>query len=235
MSFNKLPLEIQISILRNYDKSLWIASRSLNKLIRNATEIEFIKYEFQYPVKISEIYEFTKSKPESFIIFDNFLNCEEKYVYSGNIFKLNKNNIYTLVDYYESCTYSKHSYSYRDNTNSIYLDIFLNEFKFTPYSVYNCDIKMLYKILTNRHSSKLAIKVIIDTFNNKTMKNFNRNDINNVNEIFVWLIMNCIILGIEVDYKLDKNNVKLAELLKIIDNLIPKVKEYLLNIDTLTR
>ncbi len=48
--FDDLPIEIQISILRDYNEKLWWPSRCLNKRIRTASDIHFIKNEYQKDV-----------------------------------------------------------------------------------------------------------------------------------------------------------------------------------------
>jgi hypothetical protein len=70
MSFNKLPLEIQVSIFRDFDKSLWIISRSLSKNLRKLTELQFIENEVQYPISKFEFYKFLQTNPEYFAIFN---------------------------------------------------------------------------------------------------------------------------------------------------------------------
>ena len=57
--FTELPFDIQVNILRNYDKKLLILSRSLNKNLREASYTDFLKNEFMRSISVKE--------------FDNFL------------------------------------------------------------------------------------------------------------------------------------------------------------------
>lgn len=102
--FNNLPIEIQVSILRAYDKELWIISRSLNKNFRNESEVQFLMNEVQYPISKFEFYRFIKNIPEYFAIFNRI---EPKAIdmepyYYAPIFNYCKSNCHFLHYIYDN-------------------------------------------------------------------------------------------------------------------------------------
>jgi hypothetical protein len=95
VGFYHLPIEIQVYILRAYDKSLWIASRSLNTTLRTATYNEFMCNEMVYKPSINEC----KALCKKFCIFKRlyllYCNKIKTTYYEGMVFYLmnNDNNL----------------------------------------------------------------------------------------------------------------------------------------------
>jgi hypothetical protein len=228
--FNNLPIEIQVTILRNYDKSLWILSRSLNKTIRNASNIEFILNEFQYSISKIELYKFIKSKPEYFATFHVNIraNCN---IYLSIIFDSPITGLY-----YRHYDYN-HTGRLERSISKYYSDIF---FVMKNKNPFNVDLLTLYKILSNRHSGELAIKAVMDIFN-KTINNCDKNNIYEISKLIIWLAVHCKIFNLTIsseikiciDYIKDSNTY-INDDLKVVDELIHKIRDYLLHIYKIT-
>lgn len=75
IEFTDLPVEIQVKIFREYDKSLWIISRSLNKAIRNASYYQFLKNEVKYPQGLEEVLKLIpESSRDKWCLFKRYKN-----------------------------------------------------------------------------------------------------------------------------------------------------------------
>lgn len=232
MTFCDLPIEIQVFILRDYDKCLWTISRSLNKTLRNATEMEFLKNEFQYPISDYEFDTYIKTKPEFIAVFSHY-QCSDIIGYRSNLCSRNSN--------YER----NESYSHREQKNG---DIFFRLRSIGNYglkafvstdSILNYDLLTIYNILSNRYSKELAVSAIIDKFEIIT-SNYNKNDTFHLSKFNIWLRIHCKIFKIEFPSNLEYNigdhmcnkhdELFIEDELKIPEYSIPKLKNYLLNI-----
>lgn len=105
VTFNDLPSDVQVIILRNYYQELWPISRILNKQIRDYCRYEYLNHEFLNPIMVEEIKYNLKNYNKQIGILDIFLNNEStinlivkknniyyKYLYGNNLI-LNQNNL----------------------------------------------------------------------------------------------------------------------------------------------
>ena len=127
IGFLDLPVEIQLVILRNYDKSLWIASRSINTILRKASQNEFNKNELLYPPSKNELL-YPPSKKElkllinngsinNFCIFKTSYNPDRSYRASTS-FLMTKEKSFSYIS---SDTYGYFTFSLSSNYDIDYI------------------------------------------------------------------------------------------------------------------
>lgn len=141
INFINLPIEIQVSVLRDYEKSLWTISRSLSKILRNATEFEFLKNEFRHPISSNEINKIIKNDTQSCAIFVTNYNCNN---YNSYIFGA-KNQFYSVFKYNGIIAENRGYHDLKVCTINLVGGMGI---------LYQPDLLTTYNILSNRYSSK---------------------------------------------------------------------------------
>jgi hypothetical protein len=248
VGFCDLPVELQVSILRDYDKCLWIASRSLYKKLRVAAYSEFMSNEMLYKPSVNEV----KLLCKKFCIFKKLYCIHDKRTYyEGMTFYLMNNNGSSIKSIDSAGSVKEFGYKIFKEDRNFSKKIDIKNILFTPYprpvwedDTHKYDIDFDYitylKIFINRgFSLKKSVELVIKMFDEDCK--ISEWSMYDSADMAVKLVGMHKLLGIKLD--MWKNFVKYSDItyvgwtvpgnldkhLNVVNTLAPTIRAHLLN------